>query len=220
MYDLHTHSLLSDGQLLPSELARRYKVLGYKAIAITDHIDESNAEAVVPKIAEVCKKLSASAGIIVIPGAELTHTPLRNMEELVSQVRLLGAKLVLIHGETLVEHVAPGTNKKALQCDIDILAHPGLITQQEARLAAKKGIYLEITARRGHSYTNGHVTKMAKLTRARLVFNSDSHAPEDLVNPELAVRIAQGSGLTGQDVSVMRKNAEAIVNKILSGKKT
>ncbi|MEK7309147.1 MAG: PHP domain-containing protein, partial [Nitrospirota bacterium] len=31
MIDLHTHSLLSDGVLLPSELIRRAYVIGYKA---------------------------------------------------------------------------------------------------------------------------------------------------------------------------------------------
>ena len=46
MYDLHTHSLLSDGELLPSELARRYEEKGYKAIAITDHVDFSNIKIV------------------------------------------------------------------------------------------------------------------------------------------------------------------------------
>ena len=45
MFDLHTHSLLSDGELLPSELARRYEEKGFRAIAITDHADVSfNAE--------------------------------------------------------------------------------------------------------------------------------------------------------------------------------
>ena len=48
MVDLHTHSLLSDGQLLPSELVRRAEVRGYEAIAITDHVDFSNIDLVNP----------------------------------------------------------------------------------------------------------------------------------------------------------------------------
>ncbi len=40
--DLHTHSLISDGVLLPSELLRRAEALGHKALAITDHADASN----------------------------------------------------------------------------------------------------------------------------------------------------------------------------------
>ena len=171
-------------------------------------------EMVVTNIAAACKKLSASSGIIVMPGVELTHTPIKDMAELVSQARSLGARLVLVHGETLSEPVAAGTNKKALQCDIDILAHPGLITQEEARLAAKKGILLEITTRCSHAYSNGHVVKMAKLAGARLVLNSDSHAPTDLMPPAAAEIIAQGAGLSKQDIAVMRKNACSIVAKL------
>ena len=42
MYDLHTHSILSDGEMLPIELIRRMAVLGYTTVAITDHVDPSN----------------------------------------------------------------------------------------------------------------------------------------------------------------------------------
>jgi predicted metal-dependent phosphoesterase TrpH len=45
--DLHVHSFLSDGALLPSELLRRVVVKGYRAIAITDHADASNMEELV-----------------------------------------------------------------------------------------------------------------------------------------------------------------------------
>ncbi len=44
MIDLHTHSSFSDGELIPSELVRRAFVLGYTAIAITDHVDYTNIE--------------------------------------------------------------------------------------------------------------------------------------------------------------------------------
>jgi len=74
-------------------------------------------------------------------------------------------KIIVVHGETITEPVMPGTNKKALMSDIDILAHPGLISDDEAELAAEKGIYLEITARKGHSITNGHVAALDKKTR-------------------------------------------------------
>lgn len=213
MYDLHTHSLLSDGQLLPSELVRRYKVLGYKAVAITDHIDESNAELVIPKIVEVAKKLNKLKGILVIPGAELTHVPKKDIKGLVNKVRALGAKIVLAHGETLVEPVVPGTNKQALQCGIDILSHPGLISLEDARLAARNGVCLEITTRRGHAFTNGHVAKIAKQAKAKLVLNSDSHSPDDILPLHLAERIAMGAGLSKDEVIKMRKNAQDIIKR-------
>jgi histidinol phosphatase-like PHP family hydrolase len=213
MYDLHTHSLLSDGELLPSELVRRYKVLGYKAVAITDHVDESNAEIIIPKLAAVAKKLTRPGGIKVIPGAELTHVPVKDMKALVKKVRSLGAKIVVIHGETLVEPVAPGTNRRALNCGIDILSHPGLITLQDAKLAKKNGVYLEITTRRGHAFTNGHVVKMAKFAGAKLLLNSDSHSPDDILTPSFAQKVAQGAGLSKQDIAAMYKNAAEIVTR-------
>jgi len=211
MIDLHTHSLLSDGELLPSELVRRYKVLGYKAVAITDHIDESNAELIIPKIVAVSKKLSRDGRIKVIPGAELTHVPTKDIKGLVRKVRSLGARIVLAHGETLAESVAPGTNRRAIQCGIDILTHPGLITLEDAKLAAKWGVYLEITTRRGHAFTNGHVAKIAKLAKAKLVLNSDSHNPDDILAPSVAEKIAMGAGLIKKDILAMRKNARTIV---------
>ena len=41
--DLHMHSLFSDGELLPSELARRALKLNHEVIAITEHESISNA---------------------------------------------------------------------------------------------------------------------------------------------------------------------------------
>lgn len=35
--NLHTHSVISDGKLTPSELKKEYKAKGYKVISITDH---------------------------------------------------------------------------------------------------------------------------------------------------------------------------------------
>ena len=48
MIDLHTHSLYSDGELIPAELWRRAQVKGYRYLAITDHVDASNFEVVLP----------------------------------------------------------------------------------------------------------------------------------------------------------------------------
>ena len=51
--DLHMHSLFSDGELLPSELARRALKLNHEAIAITDHVDWSNVETI-PELHKKC----------------------------------------------------------------------------------------------------------------------------------------------------------------------
>jgi len=73
--DLHCHSLLSDGVLLPSELVRRAQALDHKAIAITDHADASNLEGVVKSLTKVSNNLQEHLETVIIPGVELTHIP-------------------------------------------------------------------------------------------------------------------------------------------------
>ena len=218
MIDLHTHSIFSDGELIPSELVRRARIKGYRAIAITDHGDASNLDFIIPRVAGICERLSAVCGIRVIPGIELTHVPPVHIRELAVEARKLGARLVVVHGETIVEPVAPGTNEAALESPIDILAHPGLITGREARLAAAKGICLEITTRRGHSLSNGHVALMARRHGAKLVLNTDSHGPQDLTPPEMARTVATGAGLGLREVDRMFRNSENLVKKALKDK--
>ena len=69
--------------------------------------------------------------------------------------------LIVLHGETVVEPLEKGTNRAAIESGIDILAHPGLISEEDVKLAAKLNVNLEITTRKGHSLTNGHVAKLA-----------------------------------------------------------
>jgi len=216
LIDLHTHSFFSDGELIPSELVRRAKAIGYRAIAITDHGDHANIDFIVPRIVKVCAKLSDAFEIQAIPGIELTHVPPSYIKELAIEARRMGAKILVVHGETIVEPVAPGTNMAALQSQIDILAHPGLITDEEALLAAQNGISLEISARKGHSLTNGHVANVARRCKAALVLNTDTHAPGDLLTHEKARKTALGAGLSDKEVQKMFKKSEAIVKKVQS----
>ncbi len=194
MIDLHTHSTFSDGELIPSELVRRAFVLGYKAIAITDHADFSNIEHILSCVKHV-KSLEEEYDIKIFSGVELTHVPPGKLPSLVEKARKLGAEIVVVHGETTVEPVPPGTNHTAVSLYIDILAHPGLITIEDAELARDNGIALEITSRCGHNRTNGHVTRIANETGAALVVDTDTHMPYDLISDETAFTIAMGAGL-------------------------
>jgi histidinol phosphatase-like PHP family hydrolase len=214
MIDLHTHSLLSDGELLPSELVRRAVVKGYRAIAITDHVDVSNIDWVISRLVKDCSELMKYFQIEVIPGAEITHVPPEMIKPLAEEARKLGAKVVVVHGETIVEPVAPGSNLRALKSPIDILAHPGLITEEEVLLAKKNGIMLEITARKGHCLTNGHVAKLALKTGAGLVLNTDAHSPEDLITPDQARKIALGAGLNEEDCLRLNMNERELLERI------
>ena len=210
MFDLHSHSILSDGELLPSELARRAEVAGLKGLVISDHVDASNIDFVVPGLAEASRQLSGVMGLEVKAGAELTHIPPAHLSRLVTRARELGAELVLVHGETIVEPVMPGTNRAGIESGADILTHPGLITEEDAALAAKLGVRLEISARKGHSLTNGHVATVARETGAVLVFGSDAHAPDDLLSRAEAEKVALGAGLGPDEVQGLFEETERL----------
>jgi histidinol phosphatase-like PHP family hydrolase len=213
MIDLHTHSIFSDGELIPSELARRAEVIGYSAIAITDHADHSNIDFIVPRIVKVCEKISAACSIKAIPGIEITHVHPDSISDLALEARGLGARIVVVHGETIAEPVARGTNLAALRSSVDILAHPGLISEEEVMLAAKNMVFLEISSRKGHSLTNGHVAKLAGKFNAKLVLNTDSHSPEDLLSAKAARVIARGAGLDEGEIDAMFENSRYLVEK-------
>ncbi len=219
MIDLHTHSLLSDGELIPSELVRRAEACGYQAIAITDHVDGSNVDFVVPRLLTVCQELRGVLAIDVVAGAEVTHVPPELIAQLVSRCRELGAEIVVAHGETLVEPVKKGTNDAALKTDIDILAHPGLLTVGQAKEAAARGICLELSSRQGHCLGNGLVARVAIEAKAKLMVNTDAHAPSDLITAEQAARVARGAGLTEAEAREALRNSEWLLAAIRKKRK-
>jgi len=208
--DLHSHTIFSDGELVPSELARRAEHKGLKGIGITDHGDASNMDFIIPRIKKAAEELNKALDIMIIPGIEITHVPPLLIKKAAEKARSLGAAIIIVHGETLAEPVAQGTNHAALESDIDVLAHPGLISMEDVLLAKERGIFLEITARKGHSLANGHVAQLAKQAGAGLVVNTDTHAPGDLIDEHQARRVVQGAGLKETDFNDMQENALSI----------
>jgi len=205
--------------LLPCELARRAQEKGYRVIGITDHADSSNIEFVAGAVLKACRDINSHWKIKAIPGVELTHMPLESIKAAVRFVRSKGVRLVLVHGETLSEPVIPGTNKAGLLAGPDILTHPGLISLDEARLAVSKGVHLEITVRSGHSLSNGHVAKVARIAGARLVINSDSHEPGDLLTRAFAERVLLGAALNKKEAEEVIANSERLACRLLDIKK-
>ena len=216
MYDFHTHTFLSDGLLAPTELVRRAHHIGYQVIAITDHVGPGNLESVLRALVKDCEMASKRWDILALPGVEITHVPKEDIDLLARESRAMGARVVNVHGETVVEPVEPGTNLAAVSSShVDVLAHPGLITAEEAQTAARNGVFLEVSARKGHAFANGHVVRVAQESGARLVLDSDAHAPEDLLTREFAMSVALGAGLDDDDSrSLLEQAPRDLLSKV------
>jgi histidinol phosphatase-like PHP family hydrolase len=215
MIDLHTHSVLSDGELLPFELVRRAAAAGYRAIAITDHVDASNIDFVVPRLVKAVGKVRGHTSIEVIAGAEITHAPVALIKDLVREARELGAGIVVVHGETIAEPVEEGTNRAAIEAGADIIAHPGLISVEDILLAKERGVALEITSRKGHCLSNGHVAKEAVKFGVSLVVNTDSHSPSDLITRERARKILLACGIEENRLESVFETSQALLERAL-----
>lgn len=211
MIDLHTHSIFSDGELIPVELARRAATMGYEAIAITDHMDQSNIDFIIPRIIKAVNALKDYSPIEIIPGAEITHVPPPLIPDIVKEARKLGARIVVVHGETIVEPVAEGTNRAAIEAGADILAHPGIITHDDLLFAKERGITLEISARKGHSLSNGHVAKWALNLDIPLTVNTDAHSPSDLITRDFAQQILLSAGIEDKNIDLIFQHAKKLV---------
>jgi len=211
MIDLHTHTFFSDGALVPAEHLRRVEVLGYEAVAITDHADSSNMDFILPRIIQAAIDLNQYSTTRLIPGIELTHVPPGLIGKLTKKARQLGAQVVVVHGETVVEPVAPGTNRAAIVACADILAHPGFITEEEVQLAAENNVFLELSGRKGHSITNGYVAKLAEKLNAKLAVCADAHEPGDFLNVETAKSVAMGAGLSEERYAKIRQDMSDFV---------
>jgi putative hydrolase len=221
IHDFHTHTSLSDGELSPMEMVRRAAVKGYAAIGLTDHASVGDMQRIIAETVQVCALARQYWDILAIPGIELTHLPAAAIPAAAKKARELGAWIVVVHGETIVEPVEKGTNLAAINSpEVDILAHPGLITPDEVRAAARNGKFLEISSRRGHSLTNGHVAQLAKIAGARLLIDSDAHAPGDLLSDTFSRAVLEGAGLESAECdSILALNPEELIKRILTRNK-
>jgi len=141
-YDLHCHTIFSDGGMIPSELMQRAIARGCLGLAITDHVDSSNLDFALSRALQFVNDLGDQWRLNIVPGSELTSVPTNllapeelgddwylpvipgveltsvppcKIASLVDRARDLGAKWIVVHGETVVEPVAPGTNRLQLK---------------------------------------------------------------------------------------------------------
>jgi histidinol phosphatase-like PHP family hydrolase len=185
-------------------------------MAITDHVGPGNLEFILNALKKDCELAEKHWDIQVMPGVEITHTPKADIDRLAKEARRLGAGIVNVHGETIMEPVEPGTNMAAVSSNnVDILAHPGLITEEEASIAASNGVFLEVSGRKGHGFANGHVVKAAALAGAQLILDSDAHEPQDLMTREYAEKVAIGAGLSPERATSLLNTSPLILLKNL-----
>ncbi len=214
--DFHTHTFLSDGENSPIELIRFAVTRGYRCIAITDHASYSNLDFIISAVKKDCELAEKYWDIKAIPGVELTNVPAGSINDMAEESRRLGARIVVVHGETIAESVEPGTNLEAAKSEfVDILGHPGFLKLEEAKLAVKNNIFIEISSRAGHSLTNGVVASVGREAGVKFLINSDAHSHEDLFSLDKQKKIGMGSGLTENEVvRIFDENTREIMRKI------
>ena len=212
--DFHTHTFLSDGALSPVEQLRRAEVHGYEAIALTDHVDLGTLSILLPALVRACESYQPHTPMLCLPGCEVTHVPPTGIREVVDAARRLGARIVVVHGETPNEPVATGTNRAAIEAGCDILAHPGFITDDELELAKSRGVRIELSARAGHSLANGHIVSVNRHVRAPLVINSDAHAHTDFLSEDRRRIVGLGAGLRESDLIEITANQAQLARRL------
>jgi putative hydrolase len=215
--DFHTHSFLSDGVLSPVELIRRAAVAGYETIAVTDHAGPGNLEFVLDQLTRDCALVNAHWPVHALPGVEITHVPAATVAALARRARAAGAAVVAVHGETVTEPVEPGTNRAAVECDeVDVLAHPGLLSPEDAAQAAARGCFIEVSGRKGHAFANGHVVRTALAAGAPLLLNSDAHEPADLLTDRFAHVVLRGAAVPDSEIpTILDTNPRLLLEKAL-----
>ncbi len=215
--EFHSHSLFSDGILLPAALVREAGIRNIKALAITDHADASNIDTVLQPILKFLKAEEKTLEVKLIPGIELSYTKPQDIEKYAKLARKHGAKIVIVHGESPIEPLYPGTNHSAVQQKgiVDILAHPGFITKEDVELAKKNNIFLELSAKNGHKDGNKHVAILALEIGAKMLVGSDAHNENGLITQEQALNICLEAGLTqDQALKVIIDNAEELLKRV------
>jgi len=213
-FDFHAHTYLTDGTSSATDMWGTAHRLRHRAQALTDHVGLEDPAPLLRRLREEGRAFEGTPMTILV-GVEITQVPPRHLPSAVRAARRAGAEIVVVHGETPWEAVPPGTNQAALGSnDVDVLAHPGILREEEAELAREHEVALELTPRRGHSLGNGRVALEALKARAPLVVDSDAHRPEDLFTFETAQLIARGAGLPEAELRrVLRETPERILRR-------
>lgn len=202
--------------MLPLEIVRRGIVLGYSAVAITDHAGPGNARSIIEVLARDAELANRYWGFPLVAGVEITHVPAAAIDEVARNAKFDGAKLVVVHGETPLEPVEPGTNHAAVQSPhVDILAHAGPLTAEDARLAAAAGVYIELSAHPAHRPLNAALVRVGRPQGVAFLVNSDAHHGDGMLTEERAAEVAREAGLPEDDMeAVLHGHPMALLTRL------
>ena len=216
LIDFHSHTRLSDGRHELAEWVDLAAANGYRVLGVSDHVGPRNAA---EQVRRLCEQIAALPprhdGVQVIAACEITRVAPESIGDITAQVRDAGARIVIVHGETGMDLPAPGVNRGAIEAQVDILAHPGLIAESDVERAAELGVVLEISGRAVHSLTNGHVWQLARRYGARVVIDSDSHVAADLFTAERRRLVARGAGLSDAEYYAAAQTACELAERAL-----
>jgi histidinol phosphatase-like PHP family hydrolase len=192
---------------------------GYHAYAITDHARNGDPgyRDVVTAVRDEVERLAPQTPVHLFAGVEVTDFEPARIPQVAEEVRRAGAEVVVVHGECLVLDVATGTNAAAVRSPgVDILAHPGLLSEEDAEVAERHGIYVEISARHGADYANGHVYRVARRVGAPIIVNSDAHEEAGLLSHAKVAALVRGAGAPRSYlIKVQDEIATSLVNRLV-----
>ncbi len=215
MIDLHTHSLFSDGELLPSELVRRAEEIGYEAVAITDHADSSNLDWIVPRLVRVCEDLNRRWKIRAVPGIELTHLPPDMIAPLAAEARSLGREDC---GRSRRNSGGAGRSRNKRQGHRSRRGHSGApgfdFRRRDGPGPGKKSFSGDHRPAGAIAWRTAMLPAWLQRFGASLVLNTDGHAPGDLITRGQALKVALGAGLEADDFERMLQNSREIVTRV------
>ncbi len=215
--DLHTHSTLSDGTLSLIGLTKLAIRNGYSVLGITDHVFHYNYKSIAPKIIEfVENNQHRYKDILLVPGVEITFASRKQMEAITKYVRSIGTKLVVVHGEGSLDGTGHDTNNSAIDNCVDILAHPGTITDNQAQKAANNNVAFELSARDCYRYSNKDIAEKAFRHGANLVINSDGHYESAMLTEEKILGVAKNANLTKEQLQNIKDSTVNLVKRLLS----
>ena len=216
--DLHMHTRETDGRATLEEMAAACRELGYEYLCITDHskalamangLDEQRAVA----FARQVQALQGSLGIRVFAGLECDI--LRDGAMDLANDALAELDFVIASVHSHMNLTPPEMTDRLLAAienpHVKAIGHPTgrILFHREsyaydfeavARAAARRGVWLEVSASPERLDLNQTYIRTAKAAGARFIVNTDAHRPSHLHNMRYGVKMARRGWLTAEDV--------------------